>query len=73
MRKFCKFIFASVALLVAPFTRAAVVEWSYTVELEWTGATFDNGGANSNAIVFGLFLSRVYLLSKSSLLISVFP
>lgn len=51
MRKLCKFIFVSAALLVAPFTQAAVVEWSYTVELEWTGATFDNGGANSNAIV----------------------
>ncbi|KKO45434.1 hypothetical protein WG68_10295 [Arsukibacterium ikkense] len=50
MNKFYKGMLAGAALLVAPFTQAAVIEWSYTVTIEWTGANFTNGGANANAI-----------------------
>ncbi len=49
MNKFYKGMLAGAALLVAPFTQAAVIEWSYTVDIDWTAANFTNGGANANA------------------------
>ena len=51
MNKLCKGMLAGAALLAAPFTQAAVIEWTYVVSIEWTGANFTNGGANANANV----------------------
>ncbi|SNY52389.1 PEP-CTERM protein-sorting domain-containing protein [Arsukibacterium tuosuense] len=46
MNKLTKGMLAGAALLVAPFTQAAVIEWTYNVTTEWTGATFSGGNAN---------------------------
>ncbi|WP_213999574.1 THxN family PEP-CTERM protein [Arsukibacterium sp.] len=51
MNKICKTVLAGAVLLLAPLSQAAVIEWSYQVTLEWEDATFNNGGANANAIV----------------------
>ncbi|KKO47467.1 hypothetical protein VT06_16955, partial [Arsukibacterium sp. MJ3] len=49
MNKFTKGMVAGAALLVAPFTQAAVIEWSNIVTTQWLGATFN--GVNANQIV----------------------
>lgn len=49
MNKLSKGLLAGAALLIAPFSQAAVIEWSYNVTTEWLGATFS--GANANQIV----------------------
>ncbi len=44
MKKILKGAIAGVALLLAPFTQAAMVtQWAYTVPLGWTGWTFGAG------------------------------
>jgi hypothetical protein len=43
MNKLTKGMLAGAALLVAPFTQAAVVEWSYNVTTEWLDANFSAG------------------------------
>jgi len=48
MNKLCKGMLAGAALLVAPFTQAAVIEWSYNVTTEWTGADFSAGGGDAS-------------------------
>jgi hypothetical protein len=55
MNKFTKGMVAGAALLVAPFTQAAVIEWSFNVTTEWLGATFS--GANANQIVNNSLIS----------------
>lgn len=49
MKKVCKGMLAGALLLIAPFSQAAVMEWSYSVTTKWLGATFS--GANANQIV----------------------
>tara|TARA_R110002126_G_scaffold15570_11_gene63730 strand:+ start:6190 stop:6993 length:804 start_codon:yes stop_codon:yes gene_type:complete len=54
MNKFTKGMVAGAALLVAPFTQAAVIEWSYNVTTEWESAIFSGGNANetvSNSLI----------------------
>jgi hypothetical protein len=55
MNKLCKGILAGAALLVAPFTQAAVIEWSYNVSTIWLDATFS--GTNANQIVNNSLIS----------------
>ncbi len=55
MNKISKGLLAGVVLLVAPFTQAAVIEWSYNVKTEWLGATFS--GPNTNQIVTSSLIS----------------
>ena len=43
MNKLTKGMLAGAALLVAPFTQAAVIEWSYNVTTEWLDAEFSAG------------------------------
>ncbi|WP_290614364.1 THxN family PEP-CTERM protein [Arsukibacterium sp. UBA3155] len=57
MNKFTKGMLVGAALLAAPFTQAAVVEWSYNVTTEWLDANFSAGGGtqieNSSLISWG--------------------
>ncbi|WP_019675170.1 THxN family PEP-CTERM protein [Arsukibacterium perlucidum] len=48
MNKLCKGMLAGAALLVAPFTQAAVIEWTYEVSIEWTGADFSTGNGDAS-------------------------
>jgi hypothetical protein len=48
MNKFTKGMVAGAVLLVAPFTQAAVIEWSYNVTTEWTSATFGPGDGDAS-------------------------
>lgn len=57
MNKFFGAVLACIALASAPSVKAEVIEWSYAVTLDWLGATFENGGANSNAIVTDSLIS----------------
>ncbi|WP_213999572.1 THxN family PEP-CTERM protein [Arsukibacterium sp.] len=47
MNKLCKGMLAGAALLVAPFTQAAVIEWSYNVTTEWLDAEFTTGNGTT--------------------------